>query len=86
MPDATDSRVQTHGNPLMVKTYFLITAHWKPTLRESKAALSAPEGRAYILPRQRLLRKAHLPFRGPWPRASPRVTKPYCGPTYTVNS
>ena len=44
------------------------------------------EGRAYAPPLQRLLRKVHLPFRGPWPRASSRVTKPGCGPTNTVNS
>ena len=51
-----------------------------------QAALSAPEGRAYAPPLRLLLRDAHLPFRGAWPRASPRVTKPGCGPTHTVNS
>ena len=49
------------------------------------AALSAPEGRAYAHPHRRLLHKVHLPFRGPWPRASPRATKPGRGSKRTVN-
>ena len=44
------------------------------------------EGRGPAPQHRRLLRKAHLPFRGPWPRASPRATKPGRGSTRTVNS
>ena len=36
-------------------------------------------------PLRRLLHKVHLPFRGPWPRASPRATKPGRGSQRTVN-
>ena len=34
---------------------------------------------------RRLLHKVHLPFRGQWPRASPRDTKPGRGSKRTVN-
>ena len=44
-----------------------------------------PEGRAYTPHHRRHLQKAHLPFRGPRPRASPRDTKPGRGSTRTVN-
>ena len=43
-----------------------------------------PEGRAYTPHHRRHLHKAHLTFRGPWPRASPRATKPGRGSTRTV--
>ena len=35
---------------------------------------------------RRLLHKVHLPFRGPWPRAPPRATKPGRGSPHTVYS
>ena len=46
-----------------------------------RAPVSAVSGTHHIL-----LPKAHLPFRGSWPRASPRATKPGRGSTRTVNS
>ena len=36
-------------------------------------------------PRRLLIHKVHFPFRGPWPRALPRATKPGRGSTRTVN-
>ena len=44
-----------------------------------------PEGREHAPHPRRLLHKVHLPFRGPWPRASPRATKPGRGSTRTVH-
>ena len=54
--------------------------NWNGTYRSAP-----PEGRANTPHLRRLLHKVHLPFRGAWPRASPRDTKPGRGSTRTVN-
>ena len=81
-------RMSTFSRVACVREH-IITKPTKPNIIGVKPTLTLGRvearryHKAHTRPLRRLLHKVHLPFRGPWPRASPPDTKPTGLETYS---